>query len=194
MKSIKILLAAIMIMFASNLLAGCASKNMSEAASQRIMEAQAMKKTVSISLDTITSEDKNTLTLRLTLNNPDHKPITSVQSWLSYNPDVLKGLSIDTKESAFKLTAPYKNDFDPTAGLVMLGRSNASPIADSEITVAELHFQKVGQGTAMIEAYDFRQNLEGHTSVNMMLDGVPANILLKPATPLFISESANNPS
>lgn len=183
MKSIKILIATALIMFASNALAGCTPKSASEAGIQRIAEAQEMKKTVILSLRK--ADDQNGLTFDLMLLNPDEKPLTSVQTWLSYNPDLLKGVSIDTSASAFGLTAPYVNDFDQEAGLLTLGRSNASPVSDKEIRVARVYFEKRHDGVVMIEAYDYRPDLEGHTSANMMVDGSPVNVLLKPQTPLF---------
>jgi len=184
MNSIKILIAAVMIMLASNVLVGCTAKDVSEVGVERIKAAQEMKKTVNLSL--IEVEDEDNLALRLILDNPEKKPVTSVQAWLAYNPDVLQGVLIDTKVSAFELMAPYNNDFDEATGLLMLGRSTSSPVSDESITIAEIHFDKVADGAAMIEAYDYRQDLTGHTSANMMLDGVPINILLKPQSPLLI--------
>lgn len=187
MNTIKILIAGVMVALISSVLTGCTSKEEKAAAVgiQRISEAREMVKTVSLSLTEVESAD-GSVVVRLTLLNPDKKPITSVQSWLTYNPKVLEGVSIDTKDTAFNLMAPYDNNFDQAFGLVMLGRSSAEPIADKEIVVADLHFKRIGEGAAMIEAYDYRQDLEGHTSVNTMLDGVPVNILIQPQTPLLI--------
>ncbi len=182
--SIKILIAAVIIMLASNVLVGCASKDVSEVGVERIEAAQEMKKTVNLSLIEVEGEDD--MVLRLILDNPEKKPVTSVQAWLAYNPNFLHGVSIDTKVSAFELMAPYDNDFDEIVGLIMLGRSSASPVSDESITIAEIHFDKVADGAVMIEAYDYRHDLTGHTSANMMLDGVPINILLKPQSPLLI--------
>lgn len=183
--SIKIIIATAIVMAASNFLVGCSPKqDVSEIGVERIAEAQEMKKTVTLSLLQI--DDGKDLVLRLVLKNPEKSPITSTQAWLAYNPDLLKGLSIDTKTSAFEMTAPYDNDFDEVAGLVMLGRSTAKAVNDETITVAEIHFSKITDGVAMIEAYDHRQDLTGHTSANMMVDGTPVNILLKPQSPLLI--------
>ncbi|MBU0705611.1 hypothetical protein KJ657_05435 [Patescibacteria group bacterium] len=185
LKSVKILIAAAIVVISANLLAGCSPKNVSEAGMERIAEAQEMKKTVKLSLVQVKADDKG-FVLRLMLDNPEKKPITSLQAWLAYNPDDLKGISIDTAVSAFELTAPYDNNFDNEAGLMMLGRSAVSAVNDKEIVVADLHFGRVSDGVAMIEAYDYKQDLTGHTSANMMLDGAPVNILLKPQSPLLI--------
>ena len=185
MKSIKILIAGAMVMLVTSALTGCASEqSASSVGAQRIAEAQEMIKTVTLSLTQI--EDEKDIVVRLSLNNPEKKPITSVEAWLAYNPSVLEGGSIDTNNTPFEMVAPYINGFDQAFGLVMLGRSNSEPISDKEITVADIHFKRIGEGAAMIEAYDYRQDLEGHTSANMMVDGTPFNILLKPETPLVI--------
>lgn len=184
-QSIKILIAAGMVMLATNALTGCTPNGeVSKVGVERIAAAQEMKKTVNLLLTE--AEEGEDMVVRLALDNPEKKPVTSVQAWLTYNPDVLKGVSINTENSAFELMAPYDNDFDHVAGFVMLGRSNATPVDDKEITIAEIHFEKIGEGAAMIEAYDYKQDLEGHTSANMMVDGVPMNILLKPQSPLLI--------
>lgn len=173
-----------MIMIATNVLAGCAPTNVSEVGVKRIEAAQEMKKNVSLMLTEV--EGQKDIVVRLTLNNPEKKPITSAQAWLTYNPDVLQGVSMNTDVSAFELMAPYDNDFDHDLGFVMLGRSSTSPVTDAEIVIAEIHFEKIADGAAMIEAYDYKHNLLGHTSANMMLDGTPINILLKPQSPLLI--------
>ena len=184
MNSIKIIIAAALVLFASNVLVGCTPKGVSETGMSRITEAQQMKKTVSFLLSEVDGDED--VVVRLSLDNPDNRPITSVQSWLTYNPDVLKGVSIETENSEFDLQAPYDNDFDHAAGLVMIGRSSPVPVLDGEPLVAEIHFERVGDGAVMIEAYDYKQDLEGHASANIMFDGKPLNLLLKPQSPLLI--------
>ncbi len=188
MNSIKILLAAIIVILASNLLVACSPVGVSEAGVKRIEEAQTLKKTVQLRLEEQIGKD---IQLKIILDNPEKMPVTSAETWLTYNPKLLTGLELDTSNSAFELAAPYSNDFDQNAGLVMLGRSTATPIMDAEILIAEIRFKKIVDGAAMIEAYDYKHNLKGHTSVNMMVGNDPLNILLKPESPLFIIEDQN---
>lgn len=185
MNSLKIIIAAVLIIAASNMLVGCTPKESSEVGVKRIEEAQEMKKTVNLYLVAV-KDTTNEAVVQLVLDNPEKKPITSVQAWLAYNPSVLKGVKIDVEQSAFELKAPYDNDFDQESGLLMLGRSTAKATKDNKIVVAQIHFERVDEGAAMIEAYDYRQDLTGHTSVNTMIDGAPVNILLKPQSPLPI--------
>jgi len=182
--TIKILIAAAFIVIASSMLSACSPRGGASVGVERLEEAQTMKKSVSVSLSEVPSEDN--LIVRIALLNPEKKPLTSAQLWLTYNPDHLKGVKVDTDSSAFEMTAPYDNTFDHEAGFVMLGRSNTVPVDDAEIVFADVHFEKLTDGVAMIEAYDYKQDLSGHSSVNMMLDGTPLNILLKPESPLFV--------
>ena len=184
MNSIKIIVAVTLIVLGSNVLAGCSPQDNSDVGVKRLEEAQEMKKTVSMSL--VEVEGASDITLRLILENPEGKPVTSVQTWLAYNPEVLKGISIDISESDFEFMAPYDNAFDEAMGLMMLGRSSAMPVEAQKIVVADLHFERLAEGVAMIEAFDYQYDLEGHTSANMMQDGDPLNILLKPDSPLLI--------
>jgi hypothetical protein len=185
MESLKILIAAGVLILASSALIGCTpSGNVSEVGIERIEAAQEMKKNVELQLAEVEGEDD--VVVQMLLNNPENRPITSVQAWLTYNPELLKGVSINTSRSAFELTAPYDNDFDHETGLMMLGRSTSTPIEDEQIMIAEVHFTRVSEGVAMIEAYDFKQDLVGHTSANMMFNEAPVNVLLKPESPLLI--------
>ena len=184
MSSIKIIIAAVVILAASNLLTGCSSEP-SEVGLKRLEEAQEMKKTVSLYLVAV-QDAADDAVVKIVLDNPEKEPLTSVQAWLAYNPEVLKGVSLNTEDSAFELEAPYDNDFDQETGLVMIGRSSARPVRDEKAVVAEIHFERTGEGAAMIEAYDYRQDLTGHSSANVMKDGVPVNVLLKPQSPLPI--------
>lgn len=186
MNSIKVILAAVIVLIISNLLVACSSQGVSQVGVQRIKEASELKKTVELKLEEQVGTDVH---LKLILENPEQMPISSAETWLAYNPELLTGLEVDTTNSVFELTAPYSNEFDNAAGLVMLGRSTATPITDAEILVAELRFKKLTDGVAMIESYDYKHDLGGHTSVNMMVDLDPVNILLRPDSPLLILEN-----
>jgi len=151
-----------------------------------VMKAVAAKKEVKLVLKA--DHQANQVNVTLTLENPNLKPITSAQTWLSYNPLALKGASINTKDSAFDLMAPYDNTFDENNGLVMVGRGSTKPLTGKSIKVAELTFDVLGGGATMIDAYDYQENLSGHTSVNTVVNGEPFNILLKPNSPALIIE------
>lgn len=183
MKSLKIIFAAVIIILVSSYLVGCNLPGVSSEGAARIQEAQSLKKTVSMKLVEVPESDN--VKLQLVLENPEKEPITSFQAWLTYNPDHLEGVAIHTDESPFELMAPYENDFDDAMGLIMVGRSTKSPITDEEIVALELELNKLSEGVTMIEAYDYKQDLTGHTSVNKVENEAAFNVLLKPDSPLI---------
>lgn len=148
-----------------------------------IQKAEFVKKEVKMVFEKEVENDKVKITVYL--ENPNKKPITSVQTWLSFNPELIEGLEMVTGDSAFTLPAPYKNGFDNEEGLMMLGRSNPEAITDTKIPVVVATFSVKTKGVAVVDIYDYREDLSGHTSVNTVLQGEPHNILIKPESPAF---------
>lgn len=189
MKPTNIIIAAAMLILITGLLSGCTLVSKQEPAEKSAVTANIeliakAKKDVSIRL----SADKqgNEVTVKIVLDNPNEKPITSVQSWLSYSPEALKGVRINVVDSPFDLTAPYDNTFDSVNGLVMLGRSSGTPVMFKTINVAEVVFELQANATTMVDFYDYRDDLSGHVSVNLLVDGKPYNVLIAPASPGLI--------
>ena len=178
-----------MIMFFSSLLNGCGGNPSDEgtlhsSAVKLIEMVKKVQKTAEMKVD-VEQKDQAVIA-HISISNPEKKPITSVQSWLSYNPDFLKGVRIETSNSPFGLVAPYDNTFDEVNGVVMIGRSNGEPIMDEVIPVVDVIFQIQKEGVNMLDAYDYQYDLSGHTSVNTMVDGKPYNILKKPDSPIAV--------
>ncbi|MFC1734453.1 hypothetical protein ACFL6I_29495, partial [candidate division KSB1 bacterium] len=73
--------------------------------------------------------------------------------------------------------------------LVMIGRASPEPIISKDIHVAKVIFDIEKEETTMIDVYDYREDLTGHTSVNAIVDGKPYNILIKPDSPTLIIEN-----
>ena len=190
----KIIIATIAILLLSGFLTGCEllekvqEEPAKETALQQIVQkAKAAKKEVSMVLKA--EREEGQIKVKITLDNPNQKPVTSIQSWLSFDPAKVQGREINTEKSAFSIVAPYDNDFDNENGLVMLGRGNPDPITAKTIEVAEVVFDVVGEGTIMIDVYDYREDLTGHTSANTITDGEPYNILIKPDSPTLVIEN-----
>jgi len=202
MKPKNIAIAALLILIASTLLNGCETPKLSiekkatapatsvtlnESQIQELVKkAEAVKKEVKMVFEGTKAD--NQITVKIKLDNPNQKPITSVQAWLSFDPKILQGKKLNTADSAFTLVAPYDNAFDNTNGLVMLGRSNQESITDKTIVVADVVFNLVKNETVMLEAYDYRDDLSGHTSANAIVDGKPYNVLIKPDSPALVVE------
>ena len=197
MKAKDIIIATALILTLSSLLTGCKLIETKELEVMKpapskinfekiVKKALAVKKEVDMVLTAEKSENKITVTVLL--KNPQNKPITSVQSWLSFDAAKLQGKEINASGSAFELMAPYDNTFDNENGLVMIGRSNPDPITDSSIKVIEVVFDVIAEGSVMIDAYDYREDLTGHTSVNTILEDKPYNVLKNPDSPALIIE------
>lgn len=191
MNSTKIIIATAVIFILGSLLTGCAKneKEISEIAPGLKLAAEVKK---DVELQLLTERKENTVFVKLVLFNPSNKPITSAQTWLSFNPQGLRGQKIDLTKSPFTLTAPMENTFDPEKGFLKLGRGSEKPISDRHIAVAEVAFDVLSEGTHMINVYDYKPDLSGHASANVLLDGKPYNLLLKPKTPALIINSSRN--
>jgi hypothetical protein len=193
MKAKELVISTALILLLGSLLAGCeVTAPKSEATAKKtaieefVLRAVAVKKEVKLSL----KADRQGKQIKVTVNleNPNLKPITSVQAWLSYDPAKLQGKSVEAKDSAFDLMAPYNNTFDNQNGLVMLGRANTKPVKEKTIKVAELTFDVAEGGAVILDAYDYQEDMSGHVSANVLTDGKPFNILVKPDSPLLVIE------
>lgn len=197
MKPKDIIIATALILILGSFLSGCklieskepsADKTIKQAETQQLVKkAAAAKKEVKIVLKA--QKEGAKVSVKILLENPKQKPLISVQSWLSYDPAKLQGASINLEGSDFSLMAPYDNTFDKERGLVMLGRANPEPVTKTEVLVAEVVFDIAQNGTAMLDHYDYREDLTGHTSANAMIDNKPYNILIKPESPALIIEN-----
>lgn len=190
MDSFKILIATGVLVFLSSFLIGCSqpnpedSENVSPALLEELKNAASFKRDVAL---TLAAEEKDSkVEVKVSLKNPSRHPLTSVQSWLTYDPLTLKGVSIDVSSTPFSLTAPYENAFDEVRGLVRIGRGSEKPVTDLQIQVARVTFQRLRPGVTMVNVYDFKPNLRGHASANVLLRSKPFNVLLKPEDPALI--------
>jgi len=198
MKAKDILIATALILTLTSLLNGCAlvpaqevSETTRPAASginvgELAEKARAAQKNVDLAFKT--ERENGQVAVTISLDNPENKPVTSVQSWLSFDPDRLYGKEIKTDDSAFSLMAPYDNTFDNENGLVMLGRANPEPLTAKTIKVAEIIFDVKGEGATMLDVYDYQDDLSGHASANSLIEGKPYNLLKKPNSPTLIIE------
>lgn len=117
--------------------------------------------------------------IEVVVKNPGAQNIISVRSWLSYDINALEGIAINTQGSPFTLSAPGEDTFD-TEGRAKIGRSNISGgFQDSEATVAVVRFRvkTAAPKTTTISSYDYQITELGHTSVNIIDQGFPVNIL-----------------
>ncbi|QQR83303.1 hypothetical protein IPJ72_05900 [Candidatus Peregrinibacteria bacterium] len=194
MKPIRIITATVLLLIVTTVLGGCTPRSSAPSSSQSQAElnallekALAVKKEAELTLKGNRNGDQ--LTVDVYINNPTQKGITSVQSWLSFDPKKLEGQAIETADSDFELLAPYGAEFDTEAGLVRIGRSSAVPVTKSMIKVATVRFTIQDTGTTAIDFYDYRDDLKGHSSVDTIVENVPYNILLTPKSPALVIEN-----
>ena len=121
-------------------------------------------------------------TVDVVLKNPVLQSVISVRSWLSYDQSALEALNIDTSTSAFTLTAPGEDAVSAGEGRVKIGRSNITGgFNEAETTVATVRFRVLAahEVNTTISFYDYQVTELGHTSVNIIDQGFPLNILSK---------------
>jgi len=142
--------------------------------------AQSNDATIELVPSRVSASAGDEISVDIKLKNPNARKIISVQSWLSYDPTALEGVSIDVADSPFGLAAPDGNTFSPDESRVQIGRSNITGgVTDAEVTVATVKFRvKSTSGiTTTIAPFDYQISELGHVNANIIEDGFPANIL-----------------
>lgn len=130
----------------------------------------------------------SSLTISIHVKNPSHQEIKAVQSWLQFDPNVLKGVKIDADTSPFDFVAPGENNFDNQTGIVKIGRSTmASGITVDDIFVANVQFERLSTKTTEISFYNFKVGSDSNTSVRVFEDGFPVNVLQTEPQKLIIT-------
>jgi Cohesin domain len=121
-------------------------------------------------------------TVDVMLKNPSQQNVISVRTWLSYDPKALSATALDTSASPFALPAPGEDGISADEGRVMIGRANITGgVKDAQVKVATVHFKVLSayKDKTTISFYDYQVNELGHTSVNIVDQGFPLNILGK---------------
>ena len=114
------------------------------------------------------------------VKNPGQQAIISVRAWLEYDANALEGLSVSSEGSPFTLSAPGEDTFAPQENHVKIGRSNImGGMKDAEAKVATVRFRVKTSNpvTTVISPYDYQVTELGHTSINIIDQGFPVNIL-----------------
>lgn len=120
------------------------------------------------------------LDIDIVLTNPSRQPLQSVQSWVEYDPDVLKGVEVRIVDQ-FPLVAPGEQAFSSEKGLVKLGASNvAGGMQEPEAVFARVKFQVLSQSAdpVLIRFHEFNLlGQEGRTKVLLIEEGRTVNVL-----------------
>ncbi len=154
----------------------------------KIKSAQKIDKSIEFKL-TKTKITPKTFRVSLDLSNPEKREINSVRTWLSYNPEDLKIIKIETQDSDFNLAAPGENEYDAEAGLIKIGRSQTNGVRQkSEMKVAEIMLEKTQTGSVILDFYNYHENQDGHINANILFEGRVYNLAAKPDSPGLIIE------
>ncbi|PCI24474.1 hypothetical protein COB57_04720 [Candidatus Peregrinibacteria bacterium] len=123
-----------------------------------------------------TNIDENSFHIRIEIKNPSQQNIASVQSWLSYDTNVLEAKKIEADDSPFDFVAPGENNIDN--GTIKIGRSAlAKTITDTNIFVANVLFEWKEKKNTDISFFNYQIDTSGNTSVRVFEDGFPVNVL-----------------
>lgn len=141
------------------------------------------------------------LDMDLVLLNPSHTAITEVRAALSYDPQVLDGISIELTQ-ALPIDNPAETDFFPNEGLVKIVASanpGGEPV-NGEIAVARIRMKVARHRKAGLTVLGFsdiqRGVLLGGTQIAGIVVGEPANIIASELGSLVVrtKEGATAPS
>lgn len=115
------------------------------------------------------------------LLNPSAQNLVSAQTWLTYDATRFTGRRIDFSESDFDLQTPGEDKFVPKQNLVRLGRGSTQDggVTKTKVKMADIYFKvnSSKSGKAYFNWYDFQTSELGHTSVNIMEEGLPVNLI-----------------
>lgn len=122
----------------------------------------------------------DTVDIDVVLENPSKQPLQSVQSWLEYDPKILKGLDVRISDS-FPLVAPGENAFSEDLSVVKLGASNISGgMQETEIPFARVTFEVIKESTSVSQITFHEFSLlgqEGKTKALVIEEGRTVNVL-----------------
>jgi hypothetical protein len=134
-----------------------------------------------LTLKTPVLSEGSLLDLDVVLKNPNGYALDAVRSWLSYDPQVLEGQSVQLG-TVFPLPVPGESGFAPSQGYVQIGQAAAKgkEPRDTLIVVARVTF-KVKHvpegGKSAISFYDLTTATSGHTVVVRDVLGQKQNVL-----------------
>lgn len=139
----------------------------------------------------LVSADAENAEVALILKNPKNLAVSSVRSFLTYNPALLQGEEIILPtflQGEDVLFAPTEKEFDNEEGLMRFGFSApAAVLSGAEVELARIKFKRKQSGVATIDFFDART--DGHTTVLSSFNGRLRDTLALPASPALILET-----
>jgi len=116
----------------------------------------------------------------IVLENPRGYPVTSVRSWIQFDPALISLADLALLEPRLTLFPPGEREIDAEGGLVRFGAASTEPMRDAEILLASLVVTSIREGErGSLSFYDWREDGEGHTGAYAVLEGGIVRSLLE---------------
>jgi len=110
------------------------------------------------------------LDIDIVIHNPSEQDISRARSWLSYDPDVLQGDSIEI-HTDFPMTTPGEQDFSREEGYAKIGASTDAQKPDTKnVMFARVQFTVLDSSVGQTPITFYDPQLDGHTTI-MTQDG-----------------------
>ena len=110
------------------------------------------------------------LDIDIVIHNPSAYDISRARSWLSYDPNVLRGDSIDI-HTDFPITTPGEQDFSNDEGYAKIGASTDTKKPDTKnVMFARVQFTVLDASVGQTPITFYDPQLDGHTAI-MVQDG-----------------------
>jgi hypothetical protein len=118
------------------------------------------------------------LDIDIVIDNPSKQEIARARAWLSYDPDVLQGNSIDI-HNAFPVVTPGENTFSSNEGYAKMGASADGDGSESKkVMFARLQFTVLDTSVGKTPITFHDPQLDGHTVI-MAKDGSDDSYILE---------------
>jgi hypothetical protein len=119
--------------------------------------------------------------------NPDMKDISSVSSWLSFDPTKLQAVEIRDEESDFSLSISEDNTFDNETGLISLQRTAGENNGQNHVlSVATVVFEVLSveqESITTVDFFHYQPDASGRTGIYQVSDNGADNVMQEPDTP-----------
>ncbi len=159
-------------------------RRIEEARQQKTLDAE--QRTAGLELRLVETETDE-VEIEIWLKNETKQPITSVRSFLTYDPEVLQGEEITIPSgSPFVVAAPGEHEFDPDRGLVKIGISTGEGkvMVNEEMHIATVRFSSLEKTFTTIDFYNLGSG--GHTLVLAKFADGFRDILQTPSVPTIL--------
>lgn len=136
-----------------------------------------------LSLRVLEKFTDGTFRVGIVISNPHRESITSVRSWVSFQPAALAVDALRIEDERFSLVAPGEWEVAEGDGLMKIGLATPEPVRDGEILLASFRAAADPELRSPLTFYDWRADGKGHTTVlKVKVNGDVTPLLLPPTS------------